>query len=175
MDNFIKISVADLVKLIKESKDKPQEKPAVVWFDNAKEEIRKFAQAGDAIGLACALSKEDSEITFDTHAGSPLTDHRYLIDGDKVREITEEERRQFIAPSCMFDDNGNLTSKVFIQADILGYIGKNGLNSVEFGEMVHERLGVPVFLLFHLPHRRKMEADFSHYNEYLCSGDTKAN
>lgn len=174
MEEQKKISVDELVNMIHNSKDpknKPT-KPVVVWFDNVRDNIRRYAKAGDVVGLASALADNDAEITFYSKAGSPLTDQPYAAVGNTITNLTDEDHREFIIPSCMVE-NGELKTKVFIHASIIGYIGEKGLTSFEYGQLVYERLKLPVFLFYSIKHKEKIDADFSKYDEYYCVPSTK--
>lgn len=165
-----KISVDELVEMVKASKSSKQKKPVIVWFENVSGDILKYASFGEPIDLALSLSEADDEIAFNWDAGSPLTDHDKCIDGDKVRNITDEERYAFIIPSCVkISGSGELITKVYLHSSYIPYIGKKGLNSIQFAEMVHDKLNLPVFLLFPLKWKEKMNADFSAFDEFLCS------
>lgn len=170
----MKISVDELVNMIRNSKDpknKPT-KPVVVWFDNVRDDIRRYAKAGDVLGLASALANNDTEITFFSKPGGPLTDQPYAVAGDTVTKLTDKDLYEFILPSCMVE-NGEIKTKVFIHASIIGYIGEKGLTSFEYGQLVYERLNLPVFLFYSKKHKEKIVADFSKYEEYYCVPSTK--
>lgn len=165
-------SVDELVEMVKASKSSKQKKPVIVWFENVSGDILKYASFGEPYDLAVSLSKADDEIALNHDAGSPLTDHDKCIDGDKVRNITDEERYAFIIPSCVkISGSGELITKVYLLSPIIPYIGEKGLNSIQFAEMVHDKLNLPVFLLFPLKWKKKMNADFSAFDEILCSDE----
>lgn len=165
-------SVDELVEMVKASKSSKQKKPVIVWFENVSGDILKYASFGEPFDLACSLSEADDEIALNLDAGSPLTDHDKCIDGDKVRNITDEERYAFIIPSCVkISGSGELITKVYLHSPIIPYIGEKGLNSIQFAEMVHDKLNLPVFLLFPLKWKEKMNADFSAFDEILCSDE----
>ncbi|MCH5230124.1 MAG: hypothetical protein J1F12_09065 [Muribaculaceae bacterium] len=166
------ISVDELVEMVKASKSSKQKKPVIVWFENVSGDILKYASFGEPYDLAVSLSEADDEIAFNRDAGSPLTDYDKCIDGDKVRNITDEERYAFIIPSCVkISGSGELITKVYLHSPIIPYIGEKGLNSIQFAEMVHDKLNLPVFLLFPLKWKEKMNADFSAFDEILCSDE----
>lgn len=166
------ISVDELVEMVKASKSSKQKKPVIVWFENVSGDILKYASFGEPFDLALSLSNADDEIAFNRDTGSPLTDHDKCIDGDKVRNITDEERYAFIIPSCVkISGSGELITKVYLHSPIIPYIGEKGLNSIQFAEMVHDKLNLPVFLLFPLKWKEKMNADFSAFDEILCSDE----
>lgn len=166
------ISVDEFVEMVKASKSSKQKKPVIVWFENVSGDILKYASIGEPYDLAVSLSKADDEIALNGDAGSPLTDHDKCFDGDKVRNITDEERYAFIIPSCVkISGSGELITKVYLHSPIIRYIGKKGLNSIQFAEMVHDKLNLPVFLLFPLKWKEKMNADFSAFDEILCSDE----
>lgn len=166
------ISVDELVEMVKASKSSKQKKPVIVWFENVSGDILKYASIGEPYDLAVSLSKADDEIALNGDAGSPLTDHDKCFDGDKVRNITDEERYAFIIPSCVkISGSGELITKVYLHSPIIPYIGEKGLNSIQFAEMVHDKLNLPVFLLFPLKWKEKMNADFSAFDEILCSDE----
>lgn len=165
-------SVDELVEMVKASKSSKQKKPVIVWFENVSGDILKYASFGEPYDLAVSLSKADDEIALNHDAGSPLTDHDKCIDGDKVRNITDEERYAFIIPSCVkISGSGELITKVYLHSSYIPYIGEKGLNSIQFAEMVHDKLNLPVFLLFPLKWKKKMKADFSAFDEILCSDE----
>ena len=166
------ISVDELVEMVKASKSSKQKKPVIVWFENVSGDILRYASIGEPYDLAVSLSKADDEIALNGDAGSPLTDHDKCFDGDKVRNITDEERYAFIIPSCVkISGSGELITKVYLHSPIIPYIGEKGLNSIQFAEMVHDKLNLPVFLLFPLKWKEKMNADFSAFDEILCSDE----
>lgn len=178
MEGYKNISVASLVDLIKDYKQgkRTQEKPAVVWFENVREDILKYARAGDPLGLACGLSENDEEIAFYSKAGSPLTDSEWGYDETigQVRKIQDSEREEFVIPSVIrFDDSGEIKTKIYIHGAMTSYIGEEGLNSVQYGKMIHDNLGIPVFLFYPFKNKEKIKADFSEYDEYLCSDSSR--
>ena len=174
MEEQKKISVDELVNMIRNSKDPKNTptKPIVVWFDNVRDDIRRYAKVGDVLGLASALADNDAEITFYSKPGGPLTDLPYAVVGDTISKLTDENLYEFILPSCMVE-NGEIKTKVFIHASIIGYFGEKGLTSFEYGQLVYERLNLPVFLFYSIKHKEKIDADFSKYDEYYCVPSTK--
>ena len=170
MADFTKISVDELVSLIKEHKEgKKQDKPAVVWFENVEGDLVKYGDHGDYMGFAVGISKDDDQIALNLDTGSPLTDHVYVYDGNVTRKITEKERREFIVTSAI-----KPTTRVYLHSSFTTYMGKNGLDSVEYAKMVHDNLRLPVFLLFPAYWKEKLDVDFSGYQQYLCT-DTLEN
>lgn len=171
-----KITVDSLVSLIQDYKDglKKQNKPEIIWFDRVEGDLLKYSSKGDYEDLAYTLSKNDDKITLNVQTGSPLTDHDQVYDEEKntIRKITDEERYSFILPSVIkFDDKGNIVSKVYLHTSPTSYMGKKGLNSLEYSKMVHDNLHLPVLLFFPLKWREKLKDNIEGYNEYVCSAD----
>lgn len=172
-----KITVDELVTLIQELKsgNKNQAKPAIVWFDKVEGDILRYdADHGDWVGLANALAKNDNEIAVNPESGSPFTDHKKLYDEEKniVRDITKEERYSFVLPPVIkFDDEGKLTTKCYIHYSWEPYIGDDGLTTLEYSKMIHEKMKLPVFLFFPIGFKEKINGDFSEYEEFLCTDD----
>lgn len=177
MDNYKRISVDDLVALILEyaDSDKTQDRPVIVWFDNVEADILKYSPHSDPAGFASALSRSNNKIAFYEKAGSPLTDHDHVGDGNGgVRRLSDEERMKFAIPSDVIRQG---ITKVFIHAPYICYIGEKGLTSLEYGVMVHNELSMPVFIMYPHSWKERIKADISHYDEYLCSAsdeDVKA-
>lgn len=164
------ISVDELVEMIEAGKSSKQDKPVVVWFENVSGDILKYASFGEPIDLALSLSEADDDIALNLETGSPLTDHDTCIEGGKIKKITDNDRYKFLIPSCVrISGSGKLITKVYIHSSYTPYIGEKGLDSIQFAEMVHSKLNIPVFLLFPLKWKEKMNADFSSYDEFLCS------
>lgn len=140
-----------------------QERPLIIWCEEAA--IR------DPHSFANNLSnKYFPKVAFYNWAGSPLTGHKKQFKDGKVAEITLEERMSFCIPKDVIriDDDGSLISKVYIHSPVMCTIGENGLTSIEYGQMIHEKLHLPVILLFHESYRPRIIADMSGYDQYIC-------
>ncbi|MDE7135992.1 MAG: hypothetical protein K2N91_05120 [Muribaculaceae bacterium] len=170
MNDNKRFSVDELVNHIQEyaDTDKKQERPVIVWFeDNVEGDILKYSDtSASAVGLASALSKSNCKIAYYDNVGSPLTDHDYMAEGDQVKKLSEADRRQFIIPQGVIEPG---TTKVYIHAPHICYIGEKGLTSLEYGAMVHDRLHLPVFIMFKSSWKKRINADLSAYDEYVCT------
>ncbi len=150
-----------------------QSRPEIIWLENVESEIASIAPHSDAPGLAAALAAKDDRIAFYEKAGSPLTDHkhRYHENGNIV-SVSSDERYSFClpCPPIKIDNDGQLYTRVFIHSPYICYIGEDGLTSLEYGIILHEKLDIPVLLMYPYRWRERIisKGDVSEYEEILC-------
>lgn len=172
---YPKIAVDELIDLLDEyiSDNKIQSRPAILWIDKPTFTLLNHTGSNptDITGFALNLAAlSNNRIAFWDKAGSPLTDHKYISDNGVVRLITEEERYTFCLPSVIKKSNdGELITKVFIHTPLACTIGDEGITSIQYGVMIHEKLSIAVFLFFPLSWKESIYADLSAYDQFLCS------
>lgn len=151
-----------------------QDFPEIIWLDNVEGEISNITSTSDAPGLAAALAAKDDRVAFYYKAGSPLTDHKQRFDEHgNIVKVSDEERNSFCIPSppIKIDKDGLLYTKLFIHSPYICYIGEDGITSLEFGLMLHERLNLSVLILYPFRWRDRIisKGSINGYNELLCT------
>lgn len=170
-----KIRFKELIEMIFNhvNDEVPQTKPSIIWFDNVDSDLLQFTNMPTPAHFGWSLSKIDNRIAFWENTGSPLTGPKHKIDSEgKVVLISEEERYKFCFPSHIIKfENDQLITKVFIHSPFCGelQIGDNGLNSIEYGILFHQKMNIPVFIFYPFEWKNDLKVDISEYEEYLCS------
>lgn len=153
-----------------------QDKPLLVWFDCPRdfELLNNRGYHNDHIGLADWYADVyDKCIVNDRSVGSPLTDarHKFDADGNTVK-LTEADRSKFCYNDYLLQKNeaGVPTTRVYIKSDCIGYIGKEGITSVEYVKMFKEHFDMPSLFFISSQNRENIEsiADLAGYEQVVC-------
>lgn len=150
-----------------------QPRPIIIWIDNLERELVRMDPHGDIVGFAGYLSSLYPTVSATYVPGSPLTGHKYYLTEKGVSRVSDELRYSLTIDENVikYDNNGNLITRLYIHSPFSARLGENGLNSLEYGQILHKHLGIHVILMYPLEWKERFHVDMSDYDQFLCQGD----